>query len=97
MIRMNIPINLTKSTLIVLNKLTAEGPMCPAEISKNSGLAMRTITLALKTLLSDHLCRKVPNLLDMRKPMYHANHERVEEFHKKMELWRSMSNLHLPR
>jgi len=94
---MNLPINLTKSTLIVLNKLTNDGPMCPAEISKNSGLAMRTITLALKTLLSDHLCRKVPNLLDMRKPMYHANQERVEEFHKNLEIWRSMANLHFPR
>ncbi len=96
-IRMSLPINLTKSTLIVLDKLSNEGPMSPADISKKSGFAMRTITLALKTLLSDHLCRKVPNLLDMRKPMYHVNHEKVNEYHRNREIWRSMANTHLPR
>ena len=95
--RMSLPINLTKSTLIVLNKLTSEGPMYPAEIAKKSGLAMRTVTLALKTLQSGHLCRKVPNLLDMRKPMYHIDQEKVSELQRNMEIWRSMANLHLPR
>ncbi|MCK5265620.1 MAG: hypothetical protein KAR03_08435 [Candidatus Thorarchaeota archaeon] len=94
---MNQPINLTKSTLIVLNKLTTEGPMCPAEIAKKSGLATRTVTLALKTLQSGLLCRKVPNLLDMRKPMYHANQVKVNELQRQSDIWRSIANLHLPR
>ena len=94
---MSLPINLTKSTLIVLDKLTTEGPMYPAEIAEKSGLAMRTVTLALKTLQSGHLCRKVPNLLDMRKFMYHIDQEKVNELQKNQEIWRSMVNLHLPR
>ena len=95
--RMSLSINLTKSTLIVLDKLTIEGPMCPAEIAKKGGLAMRTVTLALKTLQSSQLCRKVPNLLDMRKPLYHADHEKVRELQRNVEIWRSMANLHIPR
>ncbi|MCK4567869.1 MAG: hypothetical protein KAU48_11240 [Candidatus Thorarchaeota archaeon] len=94
---MSLPINLTKSTLIVLNKLATEGPMCPAEIAKKSGLAMRTVTLALKTLQSGLFCRKVPNLHDMRKPMYHANQVKVNELQRKSEIWRSIANIHLPR
>lgn len=90
-------INLTKSTLVVLDKLTTEGPMYPAEIAQKSGLAMRTVTLALKTLQSGHLCRKVPNLLDMRKPMYHIDQEKVVELQRNREIWRSMANLHVPR
>ena len=94
---MSLPINLTKSTLIVLDKLTTLGPMSPADIAKKSGLAMRTVTLALKTLQSGQFCRKVPNLHDMRKPMYHANQVKVNELQRKSEIWRSIANLHLPR
>ena len=97
MTRMSIPINLTKSTLIVLDQLSTEGPMYPAEIAEKSGLAMRTVTLALKTLQSGHLCRKVPNLLDMRKPMYHIDQEKVIELQRNHEIGRSMANLRLPR
>jgi len=95
--RMSRPINLTKSTLIVLEQLSTVGPMYPAEIAEKSGLAMRTVTLALKTLQSGHLCRKVPNLMDMRKPIYHIDQEKVNELQRNKEIWRSMVNLHLPR
>ncbi|MHA2081043.1 MAG: hypothetical protein ACW99H_07860, partial [Candidatus Thorarchaeota archaeon] len=56
-IKMTIPINLTKSTLVVLDKLDKEGPMSPQDVANSSGLAMRTVTLALKTLLSGKFCR----------------------------------------
>ncbi len=95
--RMSIPINLTKSTLIVLDKLATEGPMSPADLAKKSGLAMRTVTLALKTLQSGQLCTKVPNLLDMRKPLYHADQEKVRELQRNIEIWKSMANLQVPR
>jgi DNA-binding MarR family transcriptional regulator len=94
---MSLPINLTRSTLIVLDKLTNEGPMYPSEIAKKSGLTIRTVTLALKTLQSGHLCRKVPNLRDMRKPIYHIDQEKVQELQRDQEIWRSITNLHLPR
>jgi len=48
----NLSINLTKSTLLVLDKLDRDGPMSPQDLAKSSGLAMRTVTLALKTLLT---------------------------------------------
>ncbi|TFG27597.1 MarR family transcriptional regulator [Candidatus Thorarchaeota archaeon] len=95
--RISLSINLTKSTLIVLDKLRTDGPMCPAELAKKSGLAMRTVTLALKTLQSSNLCRKVPNLVDMRKPLYHADNEKVRELQRNIEIWKSMANIHVPR
>ncbi|TFG27012.1 MarR family transcriptional regulator [Candidatus Thorarchaeota archaeon] len=94
---MSISVSFTKSTLIVLEKLRTDGPMCPAELAKESGLAMRTVTLALKTLQSNHLCRKVPNLSDMRKPLYHADHAKVRELQRNIEIWRSMANIQVPR
>ena len=95
--RMSLPINLTKSTLIVLDKLAKDGPMCPQEIADSSGLAMRTVTLALKTLQSGNFCRKVPNLRDMRKPLYHADYERILELQRTHEIWRSLANLRVTR
>ncbi|MBN2228744.1 MAG: MarR family transcriptional regulator [Candidatus Thorarchaeota archaeon] len=94
---MSLPINLTKSTLIVLDKLAQDGPMCPQEIASKSGLAMRTVTLALKTLQSGNFCKKVPNLMDMRKPLYHVDHERIMELQRHAEIWRSLANLRVTR
>jgi len=96
-IRMSLPINLTKSTLIVLDELAKDGPMCPQEIANKSGLAMRTVTLALKTLQSGNFCRKVPNLMDMRKPLYHADYEKIMELQRTHEVWRSLLNLRVTR
>ncbi|MHA2056395.1 MAG: MarR family transcriptional regulator [Candidatus Thorarchaeota archaeon] len=94
---MTIPINLTKSTLVVLDKLDKEGPMSPQDVANSSGLAMRTVTLALKTLLSGKFCRRTPNLLDMRKPLYHADSEKVRELRRNAEIWRSMAHIHTMR
>ncbi|MHA1768945.1 MAG: MarR family transcriptional regulator [Candidatus Thorarchaeota archaeon] len=94
---MSSTIRLTKSTLLVLDKLATEGPMCPHEIAKSSGLAMRTVTLALKTLQKGSLCKKTPNLADMRKPLYHADIEKVREIRRKAEIWKSMAHQHINR
>ncbi|MFW9975796.1 MAG: MarR family transcriptional regulator [Candidatus Thorarchaeota archaeon] len=94
---MSVPISLTKSTLIVLDKLDREGPMCPQDLAKSSGLAMRTVTLALKTLLRGKFCRRTPNLQDMRKPLYYADMEKVQELRRNAEIWRSMAHIHAMR
>jgi len=94
---LSLPINLTKSTLIVLDELAKDGPMCPQEIANKSGLAMRTVTLALKTLQSGNICRKVPNLMDMRKPLYHLDYEKIMELQRSHDVWRSMINLRVTR
>lgn len=96
-VTMSLPINLTKSTLIVLDKLDREGPMSPQDLAKSSGLAMRTVTLALKTLLTRKLCRRTPNLLDMRKPLYHVDVEQVRELRRNAEIWRSATHIHTLR
>lgn len=94
-VKMSVPINLTKSTLIVLDKLDKEGPMSPQDLAKSSGLAMRTVTLALKTLLTGKFCRRTPNLLDMRKPLYHIDREKVRELHHNVEIIKAMAHMHL--
>ncbi len=90
---MSLPIKLTKSTLVVLDTLATDGPMSPQDLAKSSGLAMRTVTLALKTLLSGKFCRRIPNLMDMRKPLYHANQEKIRELRHNTDIWRTMANL----
>lgn len=94
---MSSSIKLTKSTLLVLDKLDKDGPMSPQDLAESSGLAMRTVTLALKTLLSGKLCRRIPNLMDMRKPLYHADPEKVRELRLHAEIWRSVAHLRVTR
>lgn len=94
---MSIPNSLTKSTLVVLDKLDKEGPMSPQDVAKSSGLAMRTVTLALKTLLNGKFCKRTPNLLDMRKPLYHVDSQKVREFRRNAEIIRSMAHIHTIR
>jgi DNA-binding MarR family transcriptional regulator len=92
---MSIPINLTKSTLLVLDKLDKDGPLSPQDLAKSSGLAMRTVTLALKTLLTWKFCRRTPNLLDMRKPLYHVDAAKVKELRRNAEIMRTMARMQI--
>ncbi len=71
--------NLPKSAVIVLSGLTHEGPMTPKSIIKKLKLPSRTVTYALRTLIDENIVRKIPNLNDMRQPIYHVNIERVKE------------------
>jgi DNA-binding transcriptional regulator GbsR (MarR family) len=75
MVRRMMSSNLPKSALIVLKGLTVSGPMSPKDISEKTKLAPRTVSFALRRLLGWRLCRKVPNLSDMRQPLYLANQE----------------------
>jgi DNA-binding MarR family transcriptional regulator len=49
--------------------------MCPKEISTKLEMAPRTVSFALRKLLKDKILRRIPNLLDMRRPKYHVNLE----------------------
>ena len=71
--------NLTKSALIILDELAIEGPMSPKQIAKKSKLPLRTVSFALRRLLGYRLCTKIPNLLDMRQPLYHVDRDRVKD------------------
>ena len=80
---------------MVLDKLDKEGPMSPQDVAQSSGLAMRTVTLALKTLLIGKICRRTPNLLDMRKPLYHVDSQKVREIRRDAEMMRTMVRMQI--
>jgi DNA-binding MarR family transcriptional regulator len=91
------PQRFTRSTLIVLDKLAREGPMSPQDIAKSSGLALRTVTLALRTLQKGSLCKKLANLRDMRKPLYRASTDGMKQLQMNPEFVKSLANLHITR
>ncbi|MGV9169167.1 MAG: winged helix-turn-helix domain-containing protein [Promethearchaeia archaeon] len=55
---------------IILEGLAEEGPMSPKEISDNLSIPLRTLTYNLRKLREKKLCRRIPNLQDMRSPLY---------------------------
>lgn len=78
-------LDLPRSAIIVLDRLTDEGPMTPKDISQSVKLAPRTVSFALRKLLGQELCHKIPNLQDMRQPLYQADCEKARELRMKFE------------
>ena len=76
---------LPRSAVIVLDRLTDEGPMTPKDLTKKVDLAPRTVSVALRKLLGQKLCKKIPNLRDMRQPLYLADAEKARELRMKYE------------
>ncbi|MFQ5831663.1 MAG: MarR family transcriptional regulator [Candidatus Thorarchaeota archaeon] len=72
-------IRLPKSAKIVLARLTIDGPMTPKDISDRVDLAPRTISFALRKLMKEELCHKIPNLSDMRRPYYQIDMNKIRE------------------
>jgi DNA-binding MarR family transcriptional regulator len=89
------PNDVPRSALIVLDHLTEHGPMTPRDLSKKSQVPLRTVTFALKKLVMHRLLRKVPNLMDMRKPLYRADVERIREVEAEIEQLRVMVGLQM--
>ncbi len=73
------PVNLASSAMIVFEELLRAGPLCPKDIASKTGLAPRTVSHALKTLMAKKLCTRTPNFSDMRSPLYHVNVEVARE------------------
>ena len=71
--------DIPRSAVVILDQLTTEGPMSPKQIATMSNIPARTVSFALRTLIKEKLCRKVPNLMDMRQPKYHVNDDRVKD------------------
>ncbi len=76
---------LPRSAIIVLDRLSNDGPMTPKDISSKVDLAPRTVSFALRKLIGQKLCRKIPNLRDMRQPLYLADHEKAQELRMKYD------------
>lgn len=71
--------DLPRSALIILEHITEHGPMAPRDLSRNSDIPLRTVTFALQKLVKQRLLCRVPNFMDMRKPLYHPNVDRIKE------------------
>ncbi|MFW9767465.1 MAG: winged helix-turn-helix transcriptional regulator [Candidatus Thorarchaeota archaeon] len=67
-----------KSTFAILSALILDGPMCPKEISDKLDMAPRTVSFALRSLMRDQILKRIPNLLDMRRPKYHVNMDQAK-------------------
>ncbi|MHA1248115.1 MAG: MarR family transcriptional regulator [Candidatus Thorarchaeota archaeon] len=78
-------LELPRSAIIVLHKLQVEGPLTPKDISQKVDLAPRTVSFALRKLMRHKLCRKIPNLADMRQPLYYVDPDRARELRMKYE------------
>lgn len=85
MVENKMSIELPRSAIIVLDRLTSEGPMTPKAISSIVDLAPRTVSFALRKLMGQKLCKKIPNLTDMRQPLYAADMERAKELRMKFD------------
>ena len=84
-----------KSALLVLDHLSANGPMAPREIAKGSKIPLRTVTFALQKLVQQQILRKVPNLMDMRKQSYHIDQERIRDIESDILLLRAKAGIHM--
>ena len=89
------PHDIPRSALIVLDHIEEYGPMAPRDLSRKSKIPLRTVTFALKKLLHQRLLHKVPNFMDMRKPLYHPNSERIREMEADLERLRILTGLHM--
>ena len=84
-----------RSAIILLDHLTKHGPMAPRDLSKKAKIPLRTVTFALQKLVRMRLLNKTPNLMDMRKPLYHPNIERIREVEAEIERLRIMTGLQM--
>ena len=85
--------DLPRSALIILDHIEENGPMAPRDLSRNSRIPLRTVTFALKKLVNQRLLQKVPNFMDMRKPLYHMNVERYKEVQAEIALLRIQTGI----
>ena len=70
--------SIPKSARIVLHSLATTGPMSPKEISRRSEIPLRTVSFALRKLTAQNLLRRIPNLQDMRQPLYNLESKEVK-------------------
>ncbi|MGY5873044.1 MAG: MarR family transcriptional regulator [Candidatus Thorarchaeota archaeon] len=87
--------DLPRSALLVLDQLTEHGPMAPREIARMSRIPLRTVTYALHKLVQQNLLRKVPNLMDMRKQMYHPDNDRIRAIESDINRLRIVVGIHM--
>jgi DNA-binding MarR family transcriptional regulator len=70
---------LPASALSVLEGLRAKGPMSPKDISRWTKVPIRTVNFAIQKLKKKGLIRRIPNLQDMRSPLYCTDLEAAKQ------------------
>ena len=83
------------SALIVLNELQTKGPMTPKQLRKEVTLSPRSVSDALRRLTDRSLCKKTPNLLDMRQPIYSTNPSTIRDLNVNFEQIRAMTRIYM--
>lgn len=88
-------VGLPISALIVFNELATKGPMTPKQIRTEVTLSSRSVSDALKRLTDRSLCRRTPNLHDMRQPIYSADPRKIRELNVDFEQIRAMARMYM--
>ena len=87
-------LGLTASSVVILRELASKGPMTPKQLRSEVDLSQRTVSDALRRLHDTRLCKKMPNLQDMRQPLYYANNQRMKELEIDFSQNRGMFRVH---
>ena len=69
-------VEIPKSVLFIMDFLKENGPMAPREIARKAEIPLRTVSFALRRMTKLQLCKRIPNLQDMRRPLYHVDGEK---------------------
>lgn len=88
--------DIPRSAIIVLDHVSEEGPVPAKEISKKTSLPLRTVSFALAKLRKIKLLRRRANFMDMRRPLYTVNHERLRELEAHIDTLRVQAGLMRP-
>ncbi|MDF1539922.1 MAG: helix-turn-helix domain-containing protein [Candidatus Thorarchaeota archaeon] len=83
------------SALIVLDKLASKGPMTPKQIRDEVTLSPRSVSDALRRLTDKQICKRTPNLLDMRQPIYSTDPAKLREMRIKFDDIRAMTRIYM--
>ncbi|MHA2425869.1 MAG: MarR family transcriptional regulator [Candidatus Thorarchaeota archaeon] len=83
------------SALIVLDKLQTKGPMTPKQIRSEVPLSPRPVSDALRRLTDKQICRRTPNLLDMRQPIYSTDPGKIREMQINFDHIRAMTKIYM--
>ncbi len=83
------------SALIVLNELATKGPMTPKQLRNEVTLSPRSVSDALRRLTDKSLCKRIPNLQDMRQPIYSVNMHVIRELNVSFEQIRTLAQIYM--
>lgn len=68
------------SSLAVLEFIVKNGPSSPKDMKDKVGVSERTITYAIKDLYNKKVLKRIPNLSDMRIPLYSIDERKCRDY-----------------